>query len=87
MSYNTRTREFRGAASGLVPAVNDLDSIVRRKGEQNDLVELTRSLAPLGNIAVGPVERTQLVLHDACHQVVLGVPGDEGRDQGVQPAR
>ena len=49
--------EFRTASSRLVPAVNDLDGIVRRKGKQNDLVELSRSLVPLANIAIGPVER------------------------------
>ena len=50
-------REFRGAASNLVPTVRDLDLTVRRPGRNNDLVELTRLQPPLSRIAVGPVRR------------------------------
>jgi phospholipid/cholesterol/gamma-HCH transport system substrate-binding protein len=46
-------REFRGAANDLVPAVRDLDAIVKRKGADNDLVELTRLAVPLESKAVG----------------------------------
>jgi phospholipid/cholesterol/gamma-HCH transport system substrate-binding protein len=46
-------RELRGASSDLVPAVRDLDAIVKRKGADNDLVELTRLAVPLESKAVG----------------------------------
>ena len=46
-------REFRGAARDLVPAVRDLDAIVKRRGRDNDLVELTRLALPLERKAVG----------------------------------
>jgi phospholipid/cholesterol/gamma-HCH transport system substrate-binding protein len=46
-------REFRGASNDLVPAVRDLDAIVKRKGADNDLVELTRLAVPLASKAVG----------------------------------
>jgi phospholipid/cholesterol/gamma-HCH transport system substrate-binding protein len=45
--------EFRGAARDLVPAVRDLDAIVKRKGSDNDLVELTRLAVPLERKANG----------------------------------
>jgi len=36
------THQLRGFATDAVPAINDLEHIVRRKGKNNDLVELTR---------------------------------------------
>jgi phospholipid/cholesterol/gamma-HCH transport system substrate-binding protein len=51
------THQLRGFATDAVPAINDLEHIVRRKGANNDLVELTRLQVPLANIAVGPVNR------------------------------
>jgi phospholipid/cholesterol/gamma-HCH transport system substrate-binding protein len=45
-------REFRGATRDLVPAVRDLDAIVKRRGRDNDLVELTRLALPLERKAV-----------------------------------
>ena len=46
-------REFRGATRDLVPAVRDLDAIVKRRRPDNDLVELTRLAVPLERKAVG----------------------------------
>jgi phospholipid/cholesterol/gamma-HCH transport system substrate-binding protein len=50
-------RELRGFAGDAVPTVRDLDAIVKRKGKDNDLIELTRLQRPLAKIAVGPVNR------------------------------
>jgi phospholipid/cholesterol/gamma-HCH transport system substrate-binding protein len=44
---------FRKAANGAVPTISDLDAIVRKPGQDNDLVELTRSQVPLAKAAVG----------------------------------
>ena len=46
-------REFRAAAADAVPTVQDLDQIVRRPGDSNDLIELTNMQVPLERIAVG----------------------------------
>lgn len=51
------TRQLRGFATDAVPAIRDLKKIIRRKGADNDLVELTRLQVPLDEIAVGPVDR------------------------------
>jgi phospholipid/cholesterol/gamma-HCH transport system substrate-binding protein len=51
------TRQLRGFATDAVPAINDLEHIVRRKGPDNDLIELTKLQVPLANIAAGPVQR------------------------------
>ena len=45
--------ELRGAARDAVPTVRDLSAIVKRRGSQNDLVELTRLQPPLARRAVG----------------------------------
>jgi phospholipid/cholesterol/gamma-HCH transport system substrate-binding protein len=49
--------ELRGAARDLVPTVRDLDRIVKHRGPNNDLVDLTRLQVPLAEIATGPVQR------------------------------
>jgi phospholipid/cholesterol/gamma-HCH transport system substrate-binding protein len=49
--------ELRGTARDLVPTVRDLDRIVKHRGKDNDLVDLTRLQVPLAEIAVGPVNR------------------------------
>jgi phospholipid/cholesterol/gamma-HCH transport system substrate-binding protein len=49
--------ELRGFARDAVPAIRDLDGIVRREGQANDLTELVRLQRPLGKIAAGPVNR------------------------------
>ncbi len=46
-------REFRAAAADAVPTIRDLDTIVRRPGKANDLVELTRLQVPLAEAGVG----------------------------------
>jgi phospholipid/cholesterol/gamma-HCH transport system substrate-binding protein len=51
------THQLRGFATDAVPAINDLEHIVRRKGPDNDLIELTRLQVPLAKIAAGPVDR------------------------------
>ncbi len=51
------THQLRGFATDAVPAIGDLEHIVRRPGADNDLVELTRLQVPLAQIAVGPVDR------------------------------
>ena len=49
--------DFRQASADLIPTVRGLDTLVERPGGSNDLVDLTRSLTPLGQTAVGPTER------------------------------
>jgi phospholipid/cholesterol/gamma-HCH transport system substrate-binding protein len=49
--------DLRGFARDAVPAVRDLDGIVRRPGRANDLTELVRLQRPLGKIAAGQVKR------------------------------
>ena len=46
-------REFRAAAADAVPTIRDLDAIVRRPGNANDLIELTRLQVPLARAGVG----------------------------------
>ncbi len=46
-------REFRAAAAGAVPTIRDLDQIVRRPGDANDLIELTNLQVPLAEVGVG----------------------------------
>ena len=72
------THQLRGFATDAVPAINDLEHIVRRKGKNNDLVELTRLQVPLANIAVGPVDRNgasrQGALPESAQALVGGLP-------------
>ena len=49
--------DLRAFARDAVPAIRDLDGIVRRRGRANDLTELVRLQRPLGKIAAGPVNR------------------------------
>ncbi len=44
---------FRSAAHDAVPTITDLQKTIRRPGNQNDLVELTRDAVPLAKAAVG----------------------------------
>ncbi len=50
-------RRLRGFARDSVPTIKGLDSIVRRKGGDNDLIELTQLQDPLALIGAGPVTR------------------------------
>jgi phospholipid/cholesterol/gamma-HCH transport system substrate-binding protein len=45
--------EFRRAAADAVPTITDLQQTIRRPGERNDLVELTRDAVPLAKAALG----------------------------------
>jgi hypothetical protein len=45
--------ELRAAAADAVPTLRDTQKIIRRKGADNDLVELTRLQVPLKDVAVG----------------------------------
>jgi phospholipid/cholesterol/gamma-HCH transport system substrate-binding protein len=45
--------EFRGAAADLVPTVRDLDQLVLRPGEANDLVDLNRLQPAVTRAALG----------------------------------
>ena len=72
------TRQLRGFATDAVPAINDLKNIVRRRGADNDLVELTRLQVPLGRIAAGPVDRNgatrQGALPESANALVSSLP-------------
>ena len=69
------TRRLRGFATDAVPAVRDLDRIVRRPGRGNDLTELTRLQVPLAKIAVGPVDRNGKRRRGALPESVASLKG------------
>ncbi len=46
-------RELRPFARNARPTLRDLSDIVRKRGEDNDLVELNRTLPPLARVACG----------------------------------
>ena len=48
--------ELRPLARDARPTIQDLSRLVRRRGEDNDLVDLTAGQVPLRDIAVGPVQ-------------------------------
>ena len=50
-------RELRPFAREAVPTVRDLSALVRSPGEDNDLIELAKSVPPLRDITVREVER------------------------------
>ena len=45
--------EFRAASAGAVPTLRDLEQVIRRGGQNNDLVELTKLAVPLSEVALG----------------------------------
>jgi phospholipid/cholesterol/gamma-HCH transport system substrate-binding protein len=49
--------ELRPFAREAVPTVRDLSRLVRSPGEDNDLIDLARTVRPLRDVAIGPVER------------------------------
>jgi phospholipid/cholesterol/gamma-HCH transport system substrate-binding protein len=49
--------ELRPFAREAVPTVRDLSALVRRDGRDNDLIDLARTVPPLRDIAIGPVQR------------------------------
>jgi phospholipid/cholesterol/gamma-HCH transport system substrate-binding protein len=72
------THQLRGFATDAVPAISDLEHIVRRKGANNDLVELTKLQVPLAKIAAGPVDRNgasrQGALPESAQSLTGGLP-------------
>ena len=51
------TAELRRLVQDAEPTLHDLARVIRRRGADNDLVELARRIPPLRDIAVGPVRR------------------------------
>jgi hypothetical protein len=49
--------ELRPFARDATPTFKTLADVVRRSGKDNDLLELQRSVLPLRDVAIGPVER------------------------------
>ncbi|HEX8206449.1 MAG TPA: MlaD family protein [Solirubrobacteraceae bacterium] len=49
--------ELRPFAREAVPTVRSLSRLVRLPGEDNDLIDLAKSVKPLRDIAIGPVNR------------------------------
>ena len=49
--------ELRPLTQDARPTLRDLSKLIRTPGADNDLIEATRTLVPLRNIAVGPVQR------------------------------
>src|SRR3954451_9265807 len=50
-------KRLRHFARDAVPTVKTLNTVINRKGKNNDLIELTRLQDPLAEIGVGPVDR------------------------------
>jgi phospholipid/cholesterol/gamma-HCH transport system substrate-binding protein len=51
------TKRLRHFARDAVPTVKGLNGVINKKGQNNDLIELTRLQDPLAQIGVGPVDR------------------------------
>src|SRR3954470_3486044 len=51
------TKRLRGFARDAVPTVKGLNGVINKKGQNNDLIELTRLQDPLAQIGVGPIDR------------------------------
>jgi phospholipid/cholesterol/gamma-HCH transport system substrate-binding protein len=49
-------RELRFLTQDLAPTIDDLATLTRRPGRNNDLIELLRLQRPLRDIAIGPVQ-------------------------------
>src|SRR4051812_20276668 len=49
--------ELRPLTQEARPTLRDLTRLIRQKGADNDLIEATRTLVPVRDIAVGPVQR------------------------------
>jgi phospholipid/cholesterol/gamma-HCH transport system substrate-binding protein len=50
-------KRLRGFARDAVPTVKNLNQVINRPGQNNDLIELTAAQDPLAQIGVGPVDR------------------------------
>jgi phospholipid/cholesterol/gamma-HCH transport system substrate-binding protein len=62
-------KRLRGFARDAVPTVKGLNTVINRKGQDNDLIELTRLQDPLAEIGVGPVDRNGASLRDSLTQL------------------
>ena len=49
--------ELRPFAQEAVPTIRDLSQLVRGSGDGDDLIELAKSVKPLRDIAIGPLQR------------------------------
>ena len=49
--------ELRPFAREAVPTIRDLSGLVRTNGEDNDLIDLAKSVKPFRDLAIGPVQR------------------------------
>jgi phospholipid/cholesterol/gamma-HCH transport system substrate-binding protein len=49
--------QLRPFAKEAVPTVRDVSALVRSGGEHNDLIDLAKTVKPLRDIAIGPVQR------------------------------
>jgi phospholipid/cholesterol/gamma-HCH transport system substrate-binding protein len=49
--------ELRPFAREAVPTIRDLSGLVRSTGEDNDLIDLAKSVKPFRDLAIGPVQR------------------------------
>ena len=49
--------QLRPFAREAVPTVRDLARLVKLPGEENDLIDLARTVTPLRDVAIGPVQR------------------------------
>jgi phospholipid/cholesterol/gamma-HCH transport system substrate-binding protein len=49
-------RQLRPLARDARPTIHDLAVLIRRSGANNDLIDVTRGIIPVRNIAIGPVE-------------------------------
>jgi phospholipid/cholesterol/gamma-HCH transport system substrate-binding protein len=49
--------ELRPLTRNARPTLRDLSKLIRTKGADNDLIEATKSIVPVRDIAVGPVQR------------------------------
>jgi phospholipid/cholesterol/gamma-HCH transport system substrate-binding protein len=49
-------RELRPLAQDAQPTIHDLAVLIKHKGRNNDLIELTKGTVPLRDVAIGPVQ-------------------------------
>jgi phospholipid/cholesterol/gamma-HCH transport system substrate-binding protein len=75
------TKRLRGFARDAVPAIQDVNSIIKAPGPANDLIELTELQDPLAEIGVGPVTR-----NGASRPGALPASSDSLRDSLTQLA-
>jgi phospholipid/cholesterol/gamma-HCH transport system substrate-binding protein len=75
---------LRGFARDSVPTIKGLDSIVARRGADNDLIELTQLQNPLAEIGAGPVVRNGETREGALPESARALgPGSGGQAGGL----